>query len=416
MNANISTHPPIPGRWWILLFTSLVLFGNYYVYDSIGPVADLLESQLGFSDSQIGSLNGIYSLPNIIMVLIGGLLVDKFGPARVTLYTSFLCLIGAALTAIQPYWVMAAGRLIFGLGAETMIVAVTASLGQWFKGSNIALAMGLNLSMARLGSWAADVSPTFARSLYDQGWQAPLILAAIFASTMVVFAWAYLICDRKKPAEMAAVESEKMNWSDVLSFDRSYWYLLVLCVLFYSAILPFRSTFAIKYFQHAHDLSREAAGQMNSWVFFAAIFASPLFGLIADKLGYRTVLLSLGAFFLPLSFLILGTTDWHLGWTTVLIGISYSLVPAVLWPGVCYLVEEKRLGTAYGLMTMLQNVGLTIANFAAGGLNDWGKASADNPAGYIPMLWFFGLLSSCAFIFVVLLHMREKGPNGHGLA
>ena len=128
--ATVSAPPPPSSvRWLVLLFTSLAMFGNYYVYDSIAPVADLLQRQLGFSDTQLGTLNAIYSLPNIFMVLIGGVLVDRFGAARVTFWTAAICLLGALATAVGgDFRVMAFGRLLFGLGAETMIVATLATI------------------------------------------------------------------------------------------------------------------------------------------------------------------------------------------------------------------------------------------------------------------------------------------------
>jgi MFS family permease len=186
-------------------------------------------------------------------------------------------------------------------------------------------------------------------------------------------------------------------------------------VTFYSVIFPFRSTFAIEYFQNAHGLARDAAGQMNGYVFLAAIFATPIFGLMVDKLGRRSIAMFLGSFLLLACFPTLLFTDWSLWVTTVMIGIAFSLVPAVLWPSVPYLVDEERLGTAYGLMTMLQNIGLTLFNLAAGALNDWGGAGAQNPAGYEPMLWMFTTLSLAALAFSWLLRRREAGPEGHGL-
>jgi MFS family permease len=108
-------------------------------------------------------------------------------------------------------------------------------------------------------------------------------------------------------------------------------------------------------------------------------------------------------------------TTWDLWVTTVMIGIAFSLVPAVLWPSIPYLVGDQRLGTALGLMTMLQNVGLTVINLAAGGLNDWGGAGAANPDGYRPMLWMFATLSMAGLVFSALLRRREAGPHGHGL-
>ena len=417
MNATATSNDN--ARWWILVFTSVALFGNYYVYDSIAPVADLLQRQLGLSSTQIGTLNAIYSAPNIVMVLLGGILVDRFGPARVTFWTAVICLIGAVLTALGSHFaVMATGRLLFGLGAETMIVGTLAALGQWFAGRGVAFAMALNISVARLGSYAADLSPTYASGLYAQGWQPPLWFAATVMALALVGAAAYWWTEaaaRTRGRALSAASTDRFVWSDVWRFSRSYWYLLALNVLFYSVIFPFRSTFAIEYFQHAHGLSLDVAGRMNSYVFLAAVFATPLFGLVADRIGRRGLLLTLGALLLPLSFLILAETTWNLWITTALIGISFSLVPAVLWPAVSILVEARRLGTAFGLMTMLQNIGLTLCNVVVGAINDAAHAGADNPAGYLPMLAFFGILSLAGFVFAWLLLQRERGPLGHGL-
>jgi MFS family permease len=406
-------------KWLVLALTSLALFGNYYVYDSIAPIADLLQRQLGFSDTQLATLNAIYSAPNIVMVLIGGVLVDRFGASRVTLWSTAVCVLGAVLTAASSkFEVMAAGRLLFGMGAETMIVAITASIGLWFLGSTVALAMGINISLARAGSYAADLSPNIAGPLYAQGWQPPLWLAAAIMVTSLVAAVAFRLIDaraRRNDAPRPTTATDRFVWSDVWRFDRSYWYVVALCVLFYSVIFPFRSTFSIKYFQHAHGLSLEAASLMNSWVFFAAIFATPLFGLIADRFGHRALLMMLGSVLLPLSFVFLLFGGGSLWVTTVLIGISFSLVPAVLWPAVAQLVPKGKLGTAYGTMTMLQNIGMTLANLAAGGLNDFNDASAANPTGYTPMLVFFAVIGALAFVFTWLLRQREQGPSGHGL-
>jgi MFS family permease len=186
-------------------------------------------------------------------------------------------------------------------------------------------------------------------------------------------------------------------------------------VTFYSVIFPFRSTFAIKYFQDAHGMSLAKAGEINGYVFLAAIFATPLFGFIVDRVGKRSLFMTVGSLLLLPVFIILAYSDWNLWITTVMLGISFSLVPAVLWPSVAYLVEEDRLGTAYGLMTMVQNIGLTVFNLAAGWLNDVNDAGAHNPDGYLPMLWMFGILSLAGLLFSVLLRGRESGPHGHGL-
>jgi Na+/melibiose symporter-like transporter len=287
----------------------------------------------------------------------------------------------------------------------------------WFRSSHLALAMALNISIARGGSYAADVSPVWAASLYEQGWQPPLVLAAGMAALSFVAAVLYWSREHKglPPALAADGGPERIVWRDVLRFDRSYWYIVALCVLFYSVIFPFRSTFAIKYFQHAHGLPLDEAATINSYVFLAAVFVTPVFGALVDRVGRRALFMVFGSLLLPLSFLVLIATDWGLWVTTVLIGVSFSLIPAVLWPAVALIVPASRLGTAYGLMTMIQAIGLTGANLVAGRLNDAAGASADNPDGYLPMLLFFGGVALLGFVFAVLLRLRETGPRGHGL-
>ncbi len=415
----IATAPSI--KWWLLAFASFAIFGNYFVYDIVAPLADQLSSELGFSDTQIGSLNAIYSLPNIFLVLIGGLLVDKFGAGRVAFYTATLCFIGAAVSASTgDFFTMAFGRLLFGIGSETFLVALTVAIGIRFGGHAVAFAMALNLSIGRMGSYAADLSPIWAGGLYEQGWQPPMVLAAALAGFGILGAAGCWWLDRYRPPPVLSgaepVEgTERFQWRDIVNFDRSFWYITALNVLFYSVIFPFRSTFAIKYFQHAHDKTLEAASLINSYVFRAAIILTPLFGIIADRFGRRGLLMVFGSLLLPLSFIGLLSENWGAWLTTGMLGISFSLVPAILWPSVVKLVGKDQLGTAYGLMFMTQAIGLTLANLIAGGLNDAFGASADNPAGYAPMLIFFAAVAASALFFAVALWRRESGPHGHGL-
>jgi MFS family permease len=403
----------------MLVFVSFAMFGNYYVYDSIAPLADMLQTQHGFTATQVGSLNAIYHFPNIIMVFIGGVIVDRVGARIATLVFTAVCLAGAVLTAVSVgFGTMALGRLLFGLGAESMIVAITAALGLWFKGKQLGLAFGLNLSIARAGSYAADLSPSWASSAYASGVREPLLIAVAFGAVALVGAAAYWILERRAESRYALGHpepSDRIIWSDLWRFDRSYWYLVGLCLTFYSVIFPFRSTFAIEYFQNAHGLSLERASQMNSYVFLAAIFATPAFGLLVDRVARRSFFMFAGSVLLFAVFPTLMYTQWSLWISTALIGVAFSLVPAVIWPAVAYLVEEKRLGTAYGLMTMIQNIGLTAFNLGAGALNDLGNAGAANPDGYRGMLWMFATLSLAGLGFSALLRARETGPHAHGL-
>jgi len=408
----------IRGRWWVLALISVVIAGNYYAWDSIAPVADLLRRQRGFSQSNIGLLNAVYALPNIPLSLVGGILIDRIGAARASLLAAAFCFVGAVLTAIgDPYGLMVGGRLLFGIGEETLFISLLAGVAQWFIGGGAALSMALFFSMARVGSYAADISPAWAGGVYAGGWRPPLELAAALTGISLLAAIAYLRIDRLRPVAPAgcAAPHERFRWRDLTTFDKSFWYIMALNVLFASVFFPFRSTFAIVFFQDAKKLTLAQAGAVNSWVFFAAIFATPIFGLIADRFGRRAMLLTFGAALMPMTFAILGLTHWNLWLSTVLMGVSFSVIPAVIWPSTAMLVEQKRLGTAFGLINVLQSLGMGALNLAAGWLNDQAGAGPHNPAGYAPMLWMFGLFSLAGFVAVAALWRRESGPHGHGL-
>jgi MFS family permease len=395
------------GSWVIFALLATVMYGNFYLYDSIGPVADLLQRQRGFNSTQIGMLNAIYNLPNVVLIVIGGVLVDRYGAARVTFCTAAACLAGAVLTALSPGFAgMAAGRLLFGIGAETFIIAMLVAIAEHFAGGNVAVAMGSLIGIGRLGSFSADMSPTWFAVGYQHGWQPPLMIAALIAAVSLAAASGYWWLDRRSLGNESVRVSDTARQflcADVFRFGSTYWYLLALCVLWYAVMFAFRSTFSIEYFQHAHGLDLAAAGAINSYVFLAAIFTTPMFGWVCDRTGRYAPMLAFGALLLPLSIAAMAWTHWSLWAATAMIGVSFSLVPAVLWPLTSKLVSAARFGTALGLMSAVQNAGIAGANLVAGRLNDLTGASAQNPAGYQPMMVFFGVTSALGFGFALLL-------------
>src|SRR5574340_846559 len=199
MSDSITPTPrPQPSRafrWIVLIFVSLAMFGNYYVYDCISPLADLLAQQLHFSDANIGLLQAIYSIPNVFMVLIGGVIVDRIGTRKAIFIFGVLCLLGAGITAATgTLAIMASGRLVFGLGAESLIVSVTTAIAKWFKGKELSFAFGINLTIARLGSFAALNSPTWARGAY-QSWRTPFLIATFICTLCVLGSAVYWIME-----------------------------------------------------------------------------------------------------------------------------------------------------------------------------------------------------------------------------
>jgi MFS family permease len=410
--------PPAPRlfRWVVLIFISLAMFGNYYVYDSISPLADVLKAQLHFSDSDIGLLNAIYSIPNIFMVLIGGIIIDLIGTKKATALFALLCFIGGAMTAASGVlWVMAAGRLVFGLGAESLIVSVTTAIAKWFKGKELSFAFGINLTIARLGSFAALNSPSWLGSQY-KSWQPPLIISAAFGAFCIVGAALYWLLEMRAEAryELGRESTDKIVLKDIWKFGTSYWYIVALCITFYSGIFPFQ-TFAVKFFMEAHGASRELGGFLSSMLTAFAMICTPLFGLVVDRIGKRALFMMFGSLLLVPVYLIMAYTRITLYAPMAFMGIAFSLIPAVMWPSVAYIVDQKKLGTAYGLMTLIQNIGLAGFNLLIGWANDYSGASAQNPAGYRLGMWIFSSLGLFGLLFAYLLHRSETGPGAHGL-
>jgi Na+/melibiose symporter-like transporter len=304
-------------------------------------------------------------------------------------------------------------------------------LAKWFKGKELSFAFGLNLSISRLGSASTDWSTSFASPLYSN-WHDPLWLATGVMSAGLGAAVLYFLMERRAEGRFdldQAAETDKLQWKQLYRFSPSYWYVVALCVVFYSTVFPFRS-FAIDYFQQAHGLSREAAGILSSLLPFAAILATPLFGLWVDRVGRRSLFMAVGSalmlpLFLAVTYLPPGPlvpmpfTDIALPLTLLLaitvFGGVFSLIPAVMWPSVAYIVEPRRLGSAFALMTFCQQIGWALVPLAIGALNDHYAAGADNTAGYAPGMWFYTALSSLGLFFAWKLWRAETGPGAHGL-
>jgi MFS family permease len=403
-------------RWMVLVFLSLAMFGSYYAYDALSPLADVLKLQLGFSDENIGFLQAIYSFPNIFTVVIGGFIIDRLGLRKALMIFGVLCLVGPAITAASgALWVMALGRLIFGMGAESLNVAVTAALARWFKGKELSFAFGLNLTICRLGSFAALNSPTWARASYAN-WRWPFLIALAFSIFCVLGAIIYWILEvrAERDYQLGEASTDKVIFSDLFKFGISYWYIVALCVTFYSAIFPFQ-TFAVKFFIEAHGTSREFGGFLSSMLTLFAMIATPLFGLLVDRIGKRAILMMFGSLLLIPVYLIMAYSQVSLYLPMALMGVAFSLIPAVMWPSVAYIVDQSKLGTAYGLMTMIQNIGLFGFNLMIGWANDYSHAGAGNPHGYNLGMWIFSVLGFLGLFFSFLLRQRELGPHGHGL-
>ena len=411
--------PPAAYRWLVLVVMSLAMFGNYYVYDCLNPLEDIFLADLGIDAEHFGLLFSAYSLPNLAMLLVSGVFIDRIGARKATTIFAAICLVGAVLSAVAGhvgYWMMLLGRCCFGLGAESLIVAVTAGIARWFKGKELSFAFGINLTIARLGSMAADWSPRWAKFAFDRGWQGPMLVAVVFALVSLVTAAAYWGLEEQGLKKYSLGEAdkagEKIDFRSMFSFGKTFWLVVAMCVTFYSAIFPFRS-FSVKFFQTIHGLAKDDASALNSSLIFGSMIFTPIFGMLVDKIGRRATLMVAGTVLLVPNYFLLMQTGLSPWVPMALMGISFSLIPAVMWPSVAYLAPEGKYGSALGIMTMCQQVGMMVVPWVVGRVNT--AFVTQESANYVPMMGIFTGLVAVGIVCAVLLLKCESGPEARGL-
>ena len=436
--ASLKPEPSRAYRWTVLVFVSMAMGSCHYIYDCINPLERIFVDKIGFSATEFGWLNSAYSVSAILTLLIGGMVIDRIGTKKALTVFAVICLAGAVLTAVrgQP-GMMIAGRTVLGLGGESMIVAATTVLAKWFKGKELSFAFGIKITISRMASVAADNSPTWAnRAFYPTGpgggvsWRGPLLLAIGAGIFAVVCSGIYWLLENKAAGryEPSKEIGEKLDFRQSLRFNPSYWFVVGLCLTFYSAIFPFR-TFAIEFLTNKilsgygglgaseamHVLARQHAGMFNSLLPLSAMVATPLLGLLSDKIGKRALLMMVASILLMPVYLLMGFTNVTLFLPLCMMGIAFSVIPAVMWPSVAYIVEPKRLGTAFALMTLIEQVGFFALNLLIGKANDYSHAGLGNMGGYKMGMLIFSVLGFVGLTFAILLRIRETGSHGHGL-
>jgi MFS family permease len=387
-------------RWFVLVIMGLVIFGVYYAYDALSPIADFIMKGINISRAQYGLLFSFYYVPNIVMVLIGGILLDRIGIRKAGTLFAALCAAGVFLTAATKIFpVMLLGRLLYGLGAESLIITQNKVMAKWFKGREMALAFGLNLMVARLGTFAALNTAARVQE-WTGSWRMAIWVSAVLMFVSFLLFFVFTALDRSKDRffvkEKVVGEDEKIVFKDIFAFRPSFWYVSLLCMTFYSAIFPF-TAFSTVFLQEKFGFSAVKGGFYTSLVISGTIVFTPLFGFLCDKIGKRATMMILGSLLLVPIHLSLGLTHFAPALAMIILGISFSLVPASMWPSIPIMVEEKRLGTAFGLMTLIQNAGLTLFNWVAGKLTDMSGGD------YTPTILMFASLGFVGLVFALLL-------------
>jgi len=416
-----------PYRFTILMFISLLVLGSYFAYDSIGALAPTLIETLHLNRSTIGNLYTAYSVAAIIIVFFGGMLYDKLGPRRASLLFCMLVLVGATIVALaHSRWELFAGRLIFGAGSESLIVVQSAIISRWFKGKEMALAFGIALTISRIGTlFSFNTEELIAR--YFGSYRTALWAAAGFCVFSVLCNLVYNAMDLHGERVLALPKPEggdKIVFSDIRKFTPSYWYVVLLCVTFYSAIFPFTALatdmfhdkwgipltseatggFLAQIFDNFLHMFSTAPG-ITSIVIFASMVFAPFAGNLVDRIGKRASMMVVGSLMLIPAHLIMGITHWNPLPSMVVLGAAFVLVPAAMWPSVPLVVEENRVGTAFGLMTAIQNLGLATFPLLNGKLRDV-------TGTYTATQIMFACLGVGGLIFAFLLLQSDRRHGG----
>lgn len=413
-------------RFTILFFVSTLTFGSYFAYDSIGAIAPMLLKALEIDRSAIGSMYTVYSVAAILSVLLGGILIDKIGTRRSSLIFAGLVALGAAIVAIAPnITILYTGRFIFGAGSEALVVAQSAILARWFKGKELALSFGIALTISRLGTlFSFNTEALIAQHFGDYRsalWAAVLFCLVSFGAVIV-----YVIMDKRGERILALKDEsseEKIVFRDIKKFNRSFWYVAILCVTFYSSIFPFTALstdffhdkwhipltvgeqggFLGQVFYNIIHLFSTAGGT-TTIIIAASMFLAPFAGQLVDKIGKRATLMIGGSLLLIPSFLIMAFTMIPPRYPMLLLGAAFVLVPAAMWPSVPLIVEKKYVGTAFGLITFIQNIGLALFPYLNGMLRDTTHT-------YTASMLMFASLGVFGLVFAILLKRADRNIN-----
>ncbi len=431
-------------RWTVLVFVAFTMFCGYFITDVMAPLMDMLGKEFNWTASEYGIFTGAYGWFNVFlfMLIISGILLDKLGPRITGVVACILMIIGCFLkyyAVSSPdvfdgtilglktqVFVACIGFAIFGVGIETAGITVTKVIVRWFKGYEIALAMGLQVAVARLGTGLA-IATTIPMAEYFQNLSMPILIGLIALCIGLITFLVFCVMDRKLDSSIdtANVEPEEpFKISDIFSIisNKGFWLIALLCVLFYSAVFPYLK-YATSLMINKYSVDPKLAGLIPAILPFGTILLTPIFGGIYDKKGKGATIMILGAsllivvhFFFSLPLL---NVWWFAAFLMVLLGVAFSLVPSAMWPSVPKIIPENKVGTAYGLIFWVQNIGLMGVPMLIGWiLNEYCITGQNADGGYtydftLPMIIFtcFGVL---ALIVGFLLKAEDK-KKGYGL-
>lgn len=434
-------------RWTALVIVSFTMMWGYFLTDAMSPLMTMLEVEMNWSSSDFGIFNWAYCWFNVflLMLIFGGIILDKLGVRFTGLMTCMLMVVGAfikyyAVEYISPtadagtifgirtqVFVASLGYAIFAVGTENCGITVTKVIAKWFKGNEMALAMGSQVAVARLGTaLAMIVSPLIVKNF---SMSAPLLFALILLVVGFLAYVVFCVMDTKLDRQITAEQSEDDTFhiSDLKAIvsNRGFWLIALLCLMFYSAVFPFMK-YATSLMENKYGMANEWAGWIPALIPMGNLIMTPLFGGIYDKHGKGATIMIIGSSMLIMVHLLFALPMlnywWFAAFIAIILGVAFSLVPSAMWPSVPKIIPEKLLGSAYALIFWVQNIGLGFVPLLIGWLlNEYcieGMTIRDGREVIqydytLPMLVFavFGLV---ALFLAISLKIEDK-KKGYGL-
>ena len=432
-------------RWTALVLIAMMMFFAYLFADILSPLKSLLEAERGWDSATFGTYAGGEYFLNVFFffLIFAGIILDKMGVRFTGILSASLMVVGACIKWIgvsdwfqatsacdwlNSWWtsfpgsakLATLGFMIFGCGCEMAGTTVSKAIAKWFKGKEMAMAMGVEMSIGRLGVFAAMwISPAISKAFPDAV-GSPVLFGTLLLLIGLISFTVFTFMDRKFDRQLEAIGEKDTSKADEFQIkdlgkifsSKMFWIVAILCVLYYSAIFPFQK-YATNFLEETLQVEAALAARLFSVFPILAMVLTPFLGLFLDKKGKGATMLMVGALIMVvchLSFafvLPVYKASWLAVVLILVLGVSFSLVPAALWPSVPKIIDEKILGSAYCLIFWVQNIGLWGVPLLIGAVN---KATG----GYtVPMIIFasFGVI---AFLFSLLLKVEDR-KKGYGL-
>ena len=442
-------------RWTALILVASMMFFAYMFVDVMSPLQSLVETQLGWSPAAFGYYAGAEYVLNVFgFLILAGIILDKMGIRFTGILSGSVMFIGACIklyaisdwfagTAfdqwLSSWWtdmpgsakLAAFGFMVFGCGCEMAGITVSKTLAKWFEGHEMALAMGLEMAIARVGVFAIfSISPRLAEWMGDATVVTPVAFCTVLLLIGLINYTVFTFMDTKLDHEIAAdraatpgaSDEEEFKISDVRNIlsSKLFWVIAMLCVLYYSAIFPFQR-YATNMLQCNLGMDAQQAADIFRWFPIGAAALTPFLGYFLDRVGKGATMLVLGAILMIVCHLTFALVIpafphvWLAFTAIVVLGISFSLVPAALWPSVPKIMDARFLGSAYSLIFWVQNIGLALFPILIGKVLVWANPGVEDPMKYNymwPMLLFAALGILALFFGFWLITLNRKHHYG----